>query len=458
LPLNNSSSALPLQSNKCLNITCTSWKSKGEYEIFTFLVNDGIVEWEIGKRYSQCMELNETLLTAFVFVALPNFPPRMFKLFINDESLTERKVGLDRYFQSLPAQIRESDLVREFFRASDSDLKTRPILAHQQTFIPPKLIVEIKEVIDIFQDQLIYLPQDVIFVKAILQETMQYIQSLEEMKIGFDKIFGSNERVTFLMHYQEKRLSFVSNLWGIRHNLEIWLQEPQIIELCIIRDLFQDLTVCICGILNWNQSIDGDTMLELDMQTNIMKKIKDFTEQAEQLVTCYVQGVELEKTKHAIGVLQRKMQTEIVKARQIKSIEVLSKLESISVYITNGIASCEVKANPQETIQQIENEIYKVTTQIENLDADSNSNVVLEVKSLLGDLKKRCANLRINLEKNIPYNKPLIQNIDELQSILGDLFFQFKEKFEDRDDIFTKKIYDSIVEKNEKEQDKFFGL
>jgi hypothetical protein len=52
--------------------------------------------------------------------------------------------------------------------------------------------------------------------------------------------------------------------------------------------------VCIYCIINWSQSIESDTMLELDMQANIMTQIKEYAEEAERLMTEFIssQGTE----------------------------------------------------------------------------------------------------------------------------------------------------------------------
>jgi hypothetical protein len=82
-------------------------------------------------------------------------------------------------------------------------------------------------------------------------------------------------------------------------------------------------------------------------------------------------------------------------------------------------------------------------------------------------LKKKCATLRIALEKD---NKPdskvksrlfpsvlifkvLAQNIDELQCILGELYFTFKEKTSDRDDVSVGAMVASAVTKGRVERD-----
>jgi hypothetical protein len=91
---------------------------------------------------------------------IPNFPPKLFKLFMTDDSLKERKIGLDQYFRGLPNSIRDSDLLKDFFSmlhremqclfslvdANDTDLKTRPIFTSQQSLLPPKLVLDVKEV------------------------------------------------------------------------------------------------------------------------------------------------------------------------------------------------------------------------------------------------------------------------------------------------------------------------
>jgi hypothetical protein len=46
---------------------------------------------------------------------LPDFPPKLFKIFISDEFLRERKEGLDHYFKALPKSIRDSEILKEFF-------------------------------------------------------------------------------------------------------------------------------------------------------------------------------------------------------------------------------------------------------------------------------------------------------------------------------------------------------
>jgi hypothetical protein len=46
-------------------------------------------------------------------------------------------------------------------------------------------------------------------------------------------------------------------------------------------------------VINWDQSVDNDTMLTLDLQANVMTKIKEYSGEAETLLTKYVQGHEL---------------------------------------------------------------------------------------------------------------------------------------------------------------------
>jgi hypothetical protein len=52
----------------------------------------------------------------------------------------------------------------------------------------------------------------------------------------------------------------------------------------------------------------------------------------------------------------------------------------------------------------------------------------------------------------------LIQNIDELQGILGELFFTFKENIGTEDDILTKVIKGNIEKKKEIIQERLFDL
>ena len=48
--------------------------------------------------------------------------------------------------------------------------------------------------------------------------------------------------------------------------------------------------------------------------------------------------------------------------------------------------------------------------------------------------------------------------IDELQSILGELFFSFKEKVGNQDDIFSKVISNKIEKQKERDQDNIYDL
>lgn len=81
---------------------------------------------------------------------------------------------------------------------------------------------------------------------------------------------------------------------------------------------------------------------------------------------------------------------------------------------------------------------------------------------MLDDIKKKTSTFRTNLEKeNNIDNKALIQNIDELQSIMGDVYYTFKDRIQDRDDlktIFSNTMASRISKNNDLIQDSIFDL
>jgi len=174
-----------------------------------------------------------------------------------------------------------------------------------------------------------------------------------------------------------------------------------------------------------------------------------------------------EKTKLEISKLQKLLRIEIIRTINTQSVEAQSKLESIIEYINAGLSSTlENKQDCRSQIGQIEKDVYVITDKIEKIDEEAPGVYIYNLHNDLNRVRKQCSSIQTNLEKlGGEENKKLAQNVEELQSIIGDLSFSFQEKIEGRNDLgeLFSKTYDHVTsslkaKEQEKKNDQIFDL
>jgi len=95
---------------------------------YRLVVSDDKFEWALWKRYNEFLDLHQQLSKKYK--GLPPFPPRRFKILIDDDFIEERKQGLIAYFSGLDDELFEESEELRTFLGVYNDKKTRMILKY----------------------------------------------------------------------------------------------------------------------------------------------------------------------------------------------------------------------------------------------------------------------------------------------------------------------------------------
>eukprot|EP00164_Ancoracysta_twista_P007242 GFYU01010246.1.p1 GENE.GFYU01010246.1~~GFYU01010246.1.p1 ORF type:complete len:508 (+),score=103.18 GFYU01010246.1:147-1670(+) len=89
-----------------------------KHTVFAVDVEQGASEWVVHRRYSSFHSLNSRLKKAFPAKKFPTFPPKVFKILINESQLAERRKQLQDYMSEIleDPEIADSSDMKEFLQ------------------------------------------------------------------------------------------------------------------------------------------------------------------------------------------------------------------------------------------------------------------------------------------------------------------------------------------------------